>query len=140
MSLAKIKKGDTVIMVGFTGMKLGRFEVAKATEKSLTIEKTNGDLAIFSRKTGKQTNVEEGKEKYANKLIEDDGTYTNPLEERMKKAKKSKKSKEVEEVEEKPAKKSKKSKKTPAKLEPVEVVEDDEDFDDDEDFEDFDEE
>ena len=140
MSLAKIKKGDTVIMVGFTGMKLGRFEVAKATEKSLTIEKTNGDLAIFSRKTGKQTNVEEGKEKYANKLIEDDGTYTNPLEGRMKKAKKSKKSKEAEEVEEKPAKKSKKSKKTPAKLEPVEVVEDDEDFDDDEDFEDFDEE
>lgn len=134
MSLAKIKKGDTVIMVGFTGMKLGRFEVAKATEKSLTIEKTNGDLAIFSRKTGKQTNVEEGKEKYANKLIEDDGTYTNPLEGRMKKAKKSKKSKEVEEAEEKPAKKSKKSKKTPAKLEPVEV----EDFDDDEDFEDFD--
>ena len=50
MSLKNIKKGDTVIVKGFTGIKLGVFEVAKATEKSITVEKKDGSLMIFSKK------------------------------------------------------------------------------------------
>lgn len=72
------KKGDKVILKGFTGIKLGVFEVAAATKKTVTVIKRNGDEMIFDRKTGKQTNVEEGKEKYANSIIEDDGSYVAP--------------------------------------------------------------
>lgn len=72
------KKGDKVILKGFTGIKLGVFEVTACTKKTVTLVKRNGDEMIFDRKTGKQTNVEEGKEKYANSIIEDDGSYVAP--------------------------------------------------------------
>ena len=118
MSLKDVKKGDSVILKGFTGIKLGVFEVAKATEKTLTIEKKDGTLMTFSRKSGKQTNVEEGKERYANSIMEDDGSYV-PAQ-RKKKA---------DEGEEPKAKK---------KEEPEEELEgDDEEFEDD--FEDINE-
>lgn len=110
MSLKDVKKGDSVILCGFTGIKLGVFEVKKSTEKNITLEKKDGTLMVFSRKTGKQTNVEEGKEQYANKIMEDDGSY-------------------------KPPQRKKKGKKSVKKEEPVE-----EEFEDDDDFEDFDEE
>lgn len=111
MSLKNVKKGDSVIVKGFTGIKLGVFTVAKATEKNITVEKKDGSLMIFSKKDGKQTNVEEGKERYANSVMEDDGSYVQPH--RGKKTKKEDK---------KPAKKPKKQ------AEPV-----DEEFGDDED-------
>lgn len=122
MSLKNVKKGDKVILKGFTGIKLGVFTVEKATDKSITILKKDGSKMIFDKKTGKQQNVEEGKEKYANSIMKDDGSYVAPNRAGAKK----KKSKKTEE--EKPAKKSKKAK--------VEEPEDDEeDIDDDEDFE-----
>lgn len=125
MSLKNIKKGDTVIMCGFTGIKLGVFEVAKASEKSITVMKKDGTPLVFSRKTGKQTNTEEGKERYANSIIEDDGSYVAPQrgtkKKTEKKATKKKASKKVEEVIE----------------EDEEELEDD--FEDDDDFEDVDE-
>ena len=118
MSLKNIKKGDTVIVKGFTGIKLGVFEVAKATEKSITVEKKDGSLMIFSKKDGRQTNVEEGKEKYANSVMENDGSYVKPNSGgRKKKAAK-------------PAK--------PAKQPEPEEVEEDEFDDDDDDFEELD--
>lgn len=124
MSLENIKKGDTVIVKGFTGIKLGVFEVAKATEKSITIKKKDGSLMIFSKKDGRQTNVEEGKEKYANSVMENDGSYVKPNSGGRKKKKAAK-----------PAKPAKKP-------EPVEEVEDefeDDEFeDDDDDFEELD--
>lgn len=125
MSLKNIKKGDTVIMCGFTGIKLGVFEVAKASEKSITVMKKDGTPLVFSRKTGKQTNTEEGKERYANSIIEDDGSYVAPQRGTKKKA-------------EKKTTKKKASKKA------EEVIEEDEeeledDFEDDDDFEDVDE-
>ena len=125
MSLKNIKKGDTVIMCGFTGIKLGVFEVAKASEKSITVMKKDGTPLVFSRKTGKQTNTEEGKERYANSIIEDDGSYVAPQRGTKKKT-------------EKKATKKKASKKA------EEVIEEDEeeledDFEDDNDFEDVDE-
>lgn len=121
MSLKNIKKGDTVIVKGFTGIKLGVFEVAKATEKSITVEKKDGSLMIFSKKDGRQTNVEEGKEKYANSVMENDGSYVKPNSGgRKKKAAKATK----------PAK--------PAKQPEPEEVEEDEFDDDDDDFEELD--
>lgn len=140
------KKGDSVLLHGFTGMKLGVYKVTGATKTEITIEKADGTELVFSRKTGKQLNVAEGKERYANYITEDDGSYENPLEKARKSSKKSSKkasskAKKAEEVEEdideddeeeapkKPAKKAKKSSKKPAKK----VVEDDDDeFEEDE--------
>lgn len=125
MSLKDVKKGDSVILKGFTGIKLGVFEVVKASEKTITLEKKDGTLMTFSRKSGKQTNVEEGKERYANSIMEDDGSYVPP--QRKKKA-----------ADEEKPKKKKTTKKVKKQEEPVEEPEDDdEEFEDD--FEDIDE-
>lgn len=104
MSLKNIKKGDSVIIKGFTGIKLGVFTVAKATDKTITVEKKDGNLMIFSKKDGKQTNVEDGKEKYANTVMEDDGSYVKPDSGKRKKtdkkpAKKASKKEEPEDIE-----------------------------------------
>lgn len=131
--MLNVEKGDKVILKGFTGIKLGVFEIEKVTEKSIVVLKKNGEKMVFSKKTGVQTNVEEGKEKYANSIMEDDGSYVRP--QRKKKAKKAKKVEEpideveveAEEEEEKPAKKTKKVKKAKKVEEPEPVeVEDDE--------------
>ena len=121
MSLKSIKKGDSVIVKGFTGIKLGVFTVAKATEKSITVEKKDGSLMIFSKKDGKQTNVEEGKERYANSVMEDDGSYVQPH--RGKKTKKGDK---------------KPSKNTKKQAEPDDVEEEEFEDDEDDDFEELD--
>lgn len=138
--MLNVKKGDTVILKGFTGIKLGLFVVEKATDKTATILKKDGTKMIFSLKTGKQTNVEEGKEKYANSITEDDGSYVEPDRTKKKATKKSsKKAVEVdedEELEEAPKKAKKTAKKAKKAVE--EVEEDIEDEDDD--FEDFEDE
>lgn len=143
-----LKKGDKVILKGFTGIKLGVFVIDSTTKKTVTILKKNGDEMIFDRKTGTQVNVEEGKERYANSIIEDDGSFVAPSTQsaskrKAVKAKAKQKPEEPEDDEEdfeeeepKPAKKSKKtapakkSKKT-AKEEPEE--DEDDDFEEDED-------
>lgn len=147
------KKGDKVILKGFTGIKLGVFEVVSATKKTITINKKNGDELVFDRKTGRQVNVEEGKEKYANSVMEDDGSFVAPSTRGASKkavAKKSAKKappveddddeyEEDEEEDEEPVKKpaKKPAKKTPPVKKPVKkpVVDDD---DDDDDFEEVD--
>ncbi len=159
IKMLNVKKGDKVILKGFTGIKLGVFEIEKATDKTATIIKKDGKKMIFSLKTGKQTNMEEGKEKYANSIMEDDGSYVAPVRKKKdgkkdkKKAEKktskkaSKKAVETDEDEdeefEETPKKAKKTAKKPAKkakkaAEEVEEIEEVED--DDDDFEDFDEE
>lgn len=158
MSIANLKKGDSVILKGFTGIKLGVFQITAATKKTVSILKKNGDEMIFDRKTGKQINVEEGKEKYANSIMEDDGSYVAPATRgasKKKAAKKPAKPEPVEEDEEdededeeeeepKPVKKGGKktakaapAKKPSKKAAPV-VEEDDDDEDDDDDFEEID--
>lgn len=148
--MIELKKGDKVILKGFTGIKLGVFEIAAATKKTVTIIKKNGDEMIFDRKTGRQVNVEEGKEKYANSITEDDGSFVAPATRgasRKKAAKKVAKAEEADEDEEdeeddedeepvKPVKKPTK-KAAPAKKPAKKVVEEDED--DDDDFEEVDE-
>lgn len=157
--MTNIKKGDSVILKGFTGIKLGVFQVTATTKKTITITKRNGDEMIFDRKTGKQINVEEGKEKYANSIMEDDGSYVAPSTKgaAKKTAKKAAKAAPVveddddeddedeDEEEEEPKPKKTAKKAAPAKSgtakkpskKPV-VVEDDEDEDDDDDFEEID--
>lgn len=144
--LKNVKKGDSVILKGFTGIKLGVFTVEKVTDKTIIILKKDGTKMVFSKKDGKQTNVDEGKERYANSIMEDDGSYVPPQRKKSTKKteKKSKKAtKEVdevdeeeledyEEVEEEPKKKAKKTSKKKAK--PV-VEEDDDEFDEFDDFE-----
>lgn len=145
------KKGDKVIVKGFTGIKLGVFEVASATKKTITVNKKNGDEMIFDRKTGRQVNVEEGKEKYANSVMEDDDSFVAPSTRgasRKAAAKKAAKAKpalveddedeeeEDEDEDEEPVKPVKKpaKKAAPAKKPTKKVVEDDDD-----DFEEVDE-
>lgn len=136
------KKGDSVILKGFTGIKLGVFEVASVTKKTLTIIKRNGDEMIFDRKTGKQVNVEEGKEKYANSVMDDDGSYVAPATRGAAKkksaAKKSVKPAPVEDDEDDEDDEPKPVKKTGKKAAPVVEDDDDEDEDDDDDFEEID--
>ena len=143
------KKGDKVIVKGVTGIKLGVFEVASATKKTITVNKKNGDEMIFDRKTGRQVNVEEGKEKYANSVMEDDGSFVAPSTRgasRKAAAKKAAKAnpapvedeeEEDEDEDEEPVKPAKKpaKKAAPAKKPVKKVVEED----DDDDFEEVDE-
>lgn len=125
MSLKNVRKGDKVILVGFTGMKLGIFEVAKASAKSIMIKKRNGDVMIFSKKTGKQTNMDEDKKNYLNSVMVDDGSYVPPKRGKRKKAKKEDETK---------FKKDAKKKKEVFEEDDIDDWEDD-DFEDD-DFED----
>ena len=98
--MLEMKKGDKVIVKGFTGIKLGVFPVQSTTKKTITVLKKNGDEMIFDRKTGKQVNVEEGKEKYANSIMEDDGSYVAPSTKGAAKKKAAKKAETKSKVEE----------------------------------------
>ena len=150
--MLELKKGEKVILKGFTGIKLGVFEVVAATKKTITICKKNGDEMVFHKKTGKQINVEEGKERYANSIMEDDGSYVAPsTRNASKKAgkKPAKKVKEVEEPEEDeeedeeeeapaPKKSAKKTTKKAAKKSAKKVVEEDDEDEDEDEFEEID--
>lgn len=152
--MLEVKKGDKVIVKGFTGIKLGVFEVESVTKKTLTVLKKNGDEMVFDKKTGKQINVEEGKEKYANSVMEDDGSFVAPSTKgatRKKAAKAATKKKsapepdpedeedededEEEDEEPRPAKKTSKkpAKKSVKKSKKSKDEDDDEDEDEDED-------
>ena len=144
--MLEMKKGEKVILKGFTGIKLGVFPVASTTKKTITVLKKNGDEMVFDRKTGKQVNVEEGKEKYANSIIPDDGSFVAPSTAgaKRKSTKKAAKAKtkvedeadeededEDEDEDEAPKKSAKKGKKA-AKKGKKAAADDDEDKDDDE--------
>ena len=117
--MLEVKKGDKLALVGFTGIRLADVEVSGVSKTQLKIVKKDGAELIFDRKTGIQTNLPEGKEKYANKVMAlKDAPVNKP------------KSKE------KPAAKPKKEAKVKVEVEPEEAFDDDEedgDFDDDDD-------
>lgn len=147
VSIAKVKKGDTVILCAFTGMKIGVKSVTAADKSTVTIGTDKGEI-VFDRKTAKQIEPEPKAARFANSIIPDDGSYTPPARKKKDKpAKKAtKKAKaaeepevEEEEVEETPAPK-KATKKKPAAKKPVKKPEPDpvEDDDDDDDFDDDD--
>lgn len=144
--MLELKKGEKVILKGFTGIKLGVFEVASTTKKTITVLKRNGDEMVFDRKTGKQVNVEEGKERYASSIMEDDGSYVAPSTagaKRKKAAKAAAKAKpepeedEEDEADEEPVKKPSK-KKAAAKKPSKKPVEEEDDDEDDDEFEEVD--
>lgn len=135
--MLEMSKGDKVILKGFTGIKLGVFPVASTTKKTITVLKKNGDEMVFDRKTGKQVNVKEGKEKYANSIIPDDGSFVAPStagakRKSSKKATKAKAAAEVDEDEEDEEETPKKSKKAAKKSvkKPAPIEDEDEDEDD----------
>ena len=114
-TLAKVKKGETVMLCVFTGMKIGPKEVTTCDKSTITIHhKKKGDMT-FSRKTGKLIKPLPENPKFSSFIVEDDGTFVRPT-------RKGSKNKVKEEVKEEPVKKTKKTKKT--KPEPEEVEED----------------
>ena len=154
MSLANLKKGDTVILHMFTGIAVGVKEVLAADKNTVTLETRIGK-AKFSRKTGKQVESKAKQDRFANYITEDDGSYEPSGAQAKTSKKKSKKTEdkksktkakaaeveededeaEDEEVEEAPAKKtkSKKTAKKPAKKsKPVEDEDDDEEYEEEE--------
>lgn len=152
MSLATLKKGDTVILHMFTGIAVGVKEVLAADKNTVTLETRIGK-AKFSRKTGKQVEPKAKQDRFANYITEDDGSYEPSGAQAKTSKKKSKKTEdkktkakakaaevekdEDEEDEEeeppRPAKKSK-GKKKPAKK-PQPKPDEDEEEDDDEEYE-----
>lgn len=114
MSLANLKKGDTVILHMFTGIAVGVKEVLAADKTTVTLETRIGK-AKFSRKTGKQVEPKAKNERFANYITEDDGSYVPSGAQ----AKSKKKSKKVED--------KKPTKKTKAKPEPEDDEEEEED-------------
>lgn len=153
MSLANLKKGDTVILHMFTGIAVGVKEVLAADKNTVTLETRIGK-AKFSRKTGKQVEPKAKQDRFANYITEDDGSYeptgaqaktskkkSKNTENKKSKTKAKAKAAEVEEEDEedeeeeppRPAKKSK-GKKKPAKK-PQPKPEEDEEEDDDEEYE-----
>ena len=147
------KKGDKIIVKVFTGMKAGVFTVDSADKKTVTVQAKNGKELIFDRKTGHQINTPEGKEKYANTAIDDDGSYVAPSTRGASKKKAAKKpaakakskpepvedeDEDEDEEDEEPVKPVKKAAKKAAPAKKAKkVVEEDED--DDDDFEEVDE-
>ena len=113
MSLATATKGEIVVLLGFTGIRLADMKIKVATKTELHIEKKDGSLLIFDRKTGIQKNVAEGKEKYANKIVDPEDAPAPKKKAELPTGKQN----------------VKKAAKKPA---PVEVDEDDEDEDEEE--------
>ena len=142
MSLATVKKGDTVILCMFTGVQVAVKEVTAVTKTSISVETWHGEIK-FSRKTGKQILPEPKNQRFANFIIEDDGSFV-PLSERRAKAK-AKREQEVAAGTKKPAKlteeekiptekPSRKVKKVTKKTVKKAAPEPEEDFDDDEEY------
>ena len=152
MSLANLKKGDTVILHMFTGIAVGVKEVLAADKNTVTLETRIGK-AKFSRKTGKQVEPKAKQDRFANYITEGDGSYepsgaqaktSKKTEDKKSKTKAKAKAAEVEEYENeedeeeeppRPAKKSKGKKKAPAKKSKKSSDEEDEEEDDDEEYE-----
>ena len=68
--MLKTKKGEKVVLLGFTGMRIGEFVATVGTKEEIHIQKADGTVLVFDRKTGIQKNMPEGKEKYANRVVD----------------------------------------------------------------------
>lgn len=124
MGLATIKKGDIVALVGFTGIRLSDQAVTAATKTELSLTKKDGTVMVFDRKTGVQKDMAEGKEKYANKIMDPEEAPENKV--------RSKKSK-IDAAAKEAAKAARAAEKAPKKKAPVvEVDEDEEDEEEEE--------
>jgi hypothetical protein len=143
MSLAEVKKGEKVALIGFTGIRLTDVEVTAVSKTEIKCEKKDGSEMVFSKKTGVQTNAKN--EKYANSIMTLEDAPENkerkkPVKKDNKKA--GKKGAEIEDVtdeeeeEIKDTKKKKEDKKVDKKADkkkkkPEPEYDDDEDDEDD---------
>ena len=160
VSIAKAKKGDTVMLCMFTGMRVGPKEIVSCDKETVTINRNHKGEVTFDRKTGKQISPMPKAEKFASYITEDDGTYVHPTKKKAKaktkkaSTKRAKAVEEEDEVEEEAPKSRKKrakteeeeapapkkaTKKKAAKRKPEPEPEEDEDEDDDFDDDDFEE-
>lgn len=130
-TIAKVKKGDTVIMRMFTGCPTAVKTVIAADKTTITVEAKNGGEFVFDRKTGKQITPTPKSEKYANYITEDDGSFVAPKRtpKKTKKTKEEVKTKAVEEPVEEAVEEPEE--------EELEEIADDDEFDEDE-FEEID--
>jgi hypothetical protein len=97
-SLAKIKKGDKVVILGFTGIMLSITEVIEATSNTLTVLKKDGSEMIFDKTTRLQTNS--NNPKYANKVVHIDDTpeQKSKIQPKKESKEKSKKNNKIEKI------------------------------------------
>ena len=140
-----MKKGDKVILCMFTGCKTAVKEVVKADKKTITIVANNGKELIFDAKTLKQIEPAPKAEKWANYIMEDDGSFVPKAKKKAEKKEKvsgvTKAEPEEEKAEEekaeeapkkKKAEKKPKTEKKSKKAEEEEAEWNDDDFDEDE--------
>lgn len=149
VSIAKAKKGDTVMLCMFTGCKTGPKEVVACDKSTVTVVTWHGEVT-FDRKTGKQIEPMPKNERYASFITVDDGTFVHPSKKKDKKKTKATKKKvakkqskpevdeEVDEEEETPKKTKKTSSKAKKQPDPEPMEEPDEDDDEEEEDDDFD--
>lgn len=74
MSLATLKKGDTVILNLFTGVPCGVKTIEAADKNTVSFE-TRAGISTFSKKTGKQISPEPRSPRFASYITEDDGNF-----------------------------------------------------------------
>lgn len=120
MSLANLKKGDTVILYMFTGLAVSVKEVIAADKSTVTLE-TRVGTAKFSKKTGRQIEPKAKQERFANYITEDDGSFESISDKKAKKA--SKKPTKAKKTEELAPKKPKKKKPEPEEIDEDEYQE-----------------
>lgn len=77
-TLAKVKKGETVMLCVFTGMKIGPKEVVASTKNTITIHHNSKGNMTFDRKTGKLIKPMPDNPKFASFITDDDGTFVRP--------------------------------------------------------------
>lgn len=136
--MLNLKKGERAALIGFTGIRLSEVEISNATKTTLEVIKKDGSTMVFDKKTGVQTNVAAGKEKYANKLLTLADSPAKKAEAPKKEEKKSTKKApkkaepeddEEEEEEEAPKAPKKGTKKAPKKKAPEPDPDEEEDED-----------
>lgn len=77
-TLAAAKKGETVMLCVFSGMKIGPKVVTAATKSTLTIHHNSKGDMTFDRKTGKLIKPLPDNPKFASYIMDDDGTFVKP--------------------------------------------------------------
>lgn len=86
-----MKQGDTVILHMFTGVAISLKTIVMETSGSYILKDKSGNDLVFDKKTLKQVKPAPKKERFANYITEDDGSYkTKPKPEKPKKGKKPK--------------------------------------------------
>lgn len=82
-----MKQGDKVILHMFTGVSIALKEIVKETSGSFVIKDNNGNDLVFDKNTLKQIKPAPKKDRFANYITEDDGSFV-PKPKKEKKPKK----------------------------------------------------